>query len=848
MGKLIVSLAEIGASDLSLAGGKGSQLGVMLAAGLPVPDGFCVTTEAFRQGMDDSVRHAIVAAYERMGRGAVAVRSSATAEDLPEASFAGQQDTFLNVVGEAAVVAAVEACWRSLFTDRAVAYRRDRGIPDDAVAMAVVVQRMVNADAAGVLFTINPVTGAIDELIIEAARGLGDKVVSAQVTPDRYRLRRRAPHRIIQQEGEDTSGLLTPAVLGELARLGLAAERLLGHAADIEWAVAAGHAYLLQARAVTAAGPRRPVVRFGSRWNAEHCQGRLIFWSNYNIRDTMPYPHTPFSWSFWNYLVLPSSLAALGIQAPEDREKPDDVPCVVDLVDGRMYWNINVLAGMTGSRPHWLVVRMAALLDAEYGLIVKEILSPGEFVPVARPFSLRRAWHSLRHAPAGVGTLLGKITAEQAWHQLESAKEEVASYSDIDLRLLSEEQLIATARYLAAENLPRSGIALVSAGPALPASVLLSWMLRRCGQGELFPRLMSAVGGNPTLETALAMWDLAEQAGGEVRAVFARAETTQVPEALKAFESGRTFLAAVDAFLQTHGHRAVREFDFSCPRWREDPTFVYEMLRNYLAHPADRPTPRQHYQRQVEQHEEAKRALERATRYHPIRRWLCRKLVRVIEKRMPLREAFKFYMLIGLAYVRDLLMEVGRRQVERGVLDKPDDFLFLSIPEAEKISMGQLDQAWVREQIALRRREFAANMRSDPPLVVRSDGKPVMKPAAAGEVLRGAGASPGIVRGPARVLFDPADGASLHPGEILVAKFTDPGWTPLFLTAGGLVMEVGGIASHGAIVAREYGLPAAVGVKNATRILRDGEIIEVNGGTGEVRRLKTAEADIVATA
>lgn len=841
MGKLVVSLAEIGAGDLALAGGKGAQLGAMLAAGLPVPEGFCVTTEAFRRGMDDSVRQAIVAACESVGRSAVAVRSSATAEDLPEASFAGQQDTFLNVVGETAVVEAVEGCWRSLFTDRAVAYRRDRGIPSDAVAMAVVVQRMVNADAAGVLFTINPVTGAIDELIIEAACGLGDKVVSAQVTPDRYRLRRRAPHGVMEQEGEDTAGLLTPAVLGELARLGLAAERLLGHAADIEWAVAAGRAYLLQARAVTAAGPRRPVVRFGSRWNAEHCQGRLIFWGNYNVRDTMPYPHTPFSWSFWNYLMGPPLLTALGILAPEDRGNWEDIPVLLDLVDGRLYFNMNVAAGMSFRRPHWLVVRIAGLLDAELGPIMKDMLASGEFVPLGRRFSFRRFWHSLRHAPAGLGTLLGKTSAEQAWRELESCKEEVASYSGIDPRMLSEEQIIATARYFARENLPRSVIALIAAAPALPASVLLSWMLRRWGQGELFPRLMSAVGSNPTLETALAMWDLAEQAGGEVRAVFAREDITQVPEALKAFESGRTFLAALGAFLKTHGHRAVREWDFSCPRWREDPTFVYEMLRNYLAHPAEQPTPRQHYQRQIEQHEEAKRALERATRYHPIRRWICRKLVRVIEKRMPLREAFKFYMLIGLAYVRDLLMEVGRRQVERGVLEKPDDFLFLSIPEAERISMGQLDPAWVRDQIALRRREFAAHMRTDPPLVVRSDGKPVMKPAAAGEVLSGAGASPGIVRGPARILFDPADGALLHPGEILVAKFTDPAWTPLFLTAGGLVMEVGGIVSHGAVVAREYGIPAVVGVRNATRILRDGETIEVNGATGEVRRLKTAE-------
>ena len=266
--RLIAALHELDASDLPLAGGKGAQLGAMLRAGLPVPDGFCVSTAAFRRGLDAALRQAIVAGYERLGAGRVAVRSSATAEDLPYASFAGQQDTFLNVVGAEAVVEAVEACWRSLFTPRAVAYRRDHGIADHGVAMAVVVQRMVDAEAAGVLFTINPVTGAMDELVLEAARGLGDKVVSAQVTPDRYRLRRRSPHPIIEREGEDTTGVLSPALLAELARLGLAAERLLGRAADIEWAVAGGRAWLLQARAVTAAGPRLPqVVRFSTFWS-----------------------------------------------------------------------------------------------------------------------------------------------------------------------------------------------------------------------------------------------------------------------------------------------------------------------------------------------------------------------------------------------------------------------------------------------------------------------------------------------------------------------------------------------------------------------------------------------------
>ncbi len=843
MPKLVVDLAELTAADLPLAGGKGAQLGAMLHAGLPVPEGFCVSTEAYRRGMDDALRSAIAAGYERMGSGRVAVRSSATAEDLPDASFAGQQDTYLNIKGREAVIEAVEACWKSLFTARAVAYRRDHGIAGDTVAMAVVVQRMIDPDAAGVLFTINPVTGAIDELVIEAARGLGDKVVSAQVTPDRFRVRRRAPHPVIQREGEETGNLLTPALLAELARLGLTAERLLGHGADIEWAVACGCAYLLQARAVTAAGPRVPVVHFGSRWNAEHAENRVIFWGNYNIRDTMPYPHTPFSWSFWNFLMLRPLLETLGFAAPGEGETEDDLPGLLDLVDGRMYFNMNVWSGMTGTHPRSLMLHFAGLLDAELPEILKRMYESGEFTPIGRPFSLARTWHTLVKAPAGVGTLLGRISAEQAWAELENCKREATHFTKVgDVGLLSEEQIVALARYFGQENAPRGVIPLIASGPALPACAILLWILQRIGREDLYLPLISGVGRNPTVETALAIWDLAEAASPQVRAVFAAEPIDHIPEALGKFDTGREFLARMGSFLQAHGHRAVREFDFSCPRWREDPTFVYESVRNYLAHPADQPTPRQHYQRQVEEHERAKQELETVLRHRPARRRICRRLIKVVEDRMPLREAFKDALLFGLAHVRALLLEVGRRQVQRGVLECADDFLFLSIPEAEKIARGELDNAWVRQQIPIRRREFATYMRMDPPLVVRSDGKPVVKRPAGGDVLTGAAASPGVVRGPARILFDPADGAALHRGDILVAKFTDPGWTPLFLTAGGLVMEVGGIVSHGAVVAREYGLPAVVGIKHATRILRDGEMLEIDGGRGEVRRLKAAVA------
>ena len=834
MSALTIPLTDVDAGSLALVGGKAAQLGVMLRGGLPVPPGFCVTTAAFRRGMDAALTAEIVAAYRALGGGPVAVRSSATAEDLPDASFAGQQDTFLNVSDAEDVVEAVRACWKSLLTERAVAYRRDRNIAEESVAMAVVVQRMVPAEAAGVLFTLNPVTGAIDELVIEAARGLGDQVVSARVTPDRYRLRRRAPHELIEAEGRDTATLLTAERLAELAGLGLAAERLLGRAADIEWALAGDGIHLLQARSVTAAGPRKPVVHFGSRWNAEHCRDRLIIWSNYNLRETMPYPHTPFSWSFWNYLVFPSVAVFIGLHDPQ--EKPEDGPSLADLVDGRLYFNANAQAGLM-PLPFAFQLHLQRIVDAEAAGIFAELYQSGELKPLRPRGSLRRMLRLLWHMRG----MISKTNPDFAWREMRDCQEEVASFGKIDLQILSDEQILALARYFGTQNIPRSLDVLFAAVLAAPALFLLPDLLKRWGLAEAVPRLLSGLRGNPTMETALALWDLAEGAGPEVRAVFAEQPISRVPEALEQSDAGRAFLERMQEFLKVHGHRAVREFDFSCPRWRDDPTFVYEMVRNYLSHPPDQPTPRQHYERQVREHEEAKAEVEHALARHPLRRRLFRRLVRVLEERLPLREAPKFYTLMGLAHIRDLYLEVGRRMVARGLLESREDFFFLSIPELERIAERKLDAAWIREQIPLRRREFAQHMRANPPLVVRSDGRPVVKPAAGGEVLNGTPVSWGTARGPARILMDPGDGALLHKGEVLVAPFTDPGWTPLFLTAGALVMEIGGIMSHGAVVAREYGIPAVVGVKDATRLLRQGELLEVNGATGEVRRLSPEE-------
>jgi pyruvate,water dikinase len=778
--------------------------------------------------MNAALRDEIAAAYTALG-GAVAVRSSATAEDLPDASFAGQQETFLDVEGDDAVLAAVEGCWASLFSERAIAYRGDRNIADADVAMAVVVQRMVPAEAAGVLFTVNPVSGDTEEMVVEAARGLGDAVVSARVTPVRYRIRRRAPHDVIATEGAiEEPTLLRSATLAELAELGLRAERLLGRAADVEWALAAGKLWLLQARSVTALGGAPPQVEYGSKWDEEACRGKLTFFSNHNFRETMPYPHTPFSASVWRDLFWRLMLAS--VAGADAAAHYDAWPSGQAFVEGRIYWNLNVGAGLL---TRWVQIGATRQVDAEVAALLEEKYRSGELQPTRIPWRLRRraipnylrlAWSWLKYWPP-----------TRAWQALHAAEREVESFRRADVAALPDETVLAMARYFVRENTPRAMAALGSAVFAFPVIAWLEWALPHWGFPQAFRRLLAGI-GNPTLDTALALWDIAEHAAPEVRLAFGANSNSDLPQRLAETPAGRGFLDQLQNFLRAHGHRSVREFDLACPRWRDDPAFVYDTLRNYMQHPPEQPTPRHNYERLVRERAALKQEIDTALRRRPLRRWLFRKGMRSLERRFPLREAFKFYGMMGTAHLRDMYLEIARRFVHRGVLVKEDDFFYLSIPEIEQIA-GQGAPSDLAATIAARRHEFVRQLRAHPPLVVRSDGKPLVFPTATGDVLRGTPVSWGTVRGKVRVLLDPADGAHLQPGEILVAPFTDPGWTPLFLTAGGLVMEVGGIISHGAVVAREYGIPAVVGVRDATRVLHDGDTVEVNGATGEVRKI-----------
>jgi len=316
------------------------------------------------------------------------------------------------------------------------------------------------------------------------------------------------------------------------------------------------------------------------------------------------------------------------------------------------------------------------------------------------------------------------------------------------------------------------------------------------------------------------------------------------------FEDGRAWTERLNGFLNLHGHRAAREFDLYCPRWRENPSFVLQMVKNYLAHESSSQSPPEHFKEQMRERETyAKEMIRRLSsktfdRLIPVRRLIMKKAYNLACRYLPLRESPKYYYLMNFAIVRNIYLEIGRRLVERGLIEKNDDVFFLSRPELEKALSGQLgDREKIRKMIRDRYEEWERYCAASTPPLIRSDGKPINVKSSMIEegVFQGTPVSPGVVEGRARIILDPTLSSEMTQGEILVAPVTDPGWTPLFLTAAGLVMEVGGAVSHGAIVAREYGIPAVVGVRDATSLIKTGETIRVDGNEGRVYKLKIAK-------
>ncbi|RCW39625.1 pyruvate,water dikinase [Halopolyspora algeriensis] len=808
-GSAVVDLHEIRRDMGGLVGGKAGNLGEMAAAGEQVPPGFCVTTAAYVAG--EVPADAIVSAYERMGGGPVAVRSSATAEDLPDASFAGQQDTYLNIEGAEAVADAVRRCWDSLDNERAVAYRDANTIDRADVRMAVIVQRMVDADTAGVLFTADPVTGTRTRTVVDAVRGLGTAVVDGSTEPDHYALDEGAAP-------DDTEGCLTTAQLEELRSAGRRLQDLFDAPQDVEWARDAdGVLWLLQARPITTLFPLPPqnlpdLPRL--YLEAGHIQGMLR-------------PFTPMGmammqevWSRW--------CKTAGITVD-----PHDPDGLMAGIGGRLYIDIS---SFVRSKP--MRRRLAAGLDV-YGPRVQEavtrMLRDPRFAPrPGLPFSVRTAFSlSVSLLPgflAGIGWSLARpdsgrakaLSAVESLRRLQGPGDGAAARERLDWITGSAfDTMLGTA----ITEVIGPVFAGILAGTA-PAS-----LLKGIASKQETDIVLGGMPHNVTTEMNLALWRIAERA----RPHGALFTDTSPDELAERYRRGELPDVGIDAFLDNYGHRAAAEVDIGVPRWREDPSPVFGAVANYLRLQDPEQAPDRRFEQAAAAAETKLEELSaRAVRARPVRGRVAAFLMRRSRSLTGMREYAKFAWLVPYAEMRRQLVLAGADLVAAGVLEASEDIMFL---EPDEVRAAIRDHADRRALVAERRRLHAREVRRrSVPGALLTDGTDIeaTAPTAAPEDgFTGMPAAPGRAEGRARVVVDPA-GAHVEPGEILVAPTTDPGWTPLFMTAAGLVSDTGSPIAHGPTVAREYGIPAVICVRDATTAIRTGDLLRIDGAAGTV--------------
>ncbi|WP_233512418.1 PEP/pyruvate-binding domain-containing protein [Micromonospora deserti] len=803
----MIALSELTADMVDLVGGKAAGLGEMARSGERVPEGFCVTTTAHDLGVIPQAE--VAEAYERLGAGPVAVRSSATAEDLPDASFAGQQDSVLDVTGVTDLLSAIRRCWDSLHHARVVAYRDAHQIDHRPVRMAVIVQRMIDPAAAGVLFTANPLTGCRTEMMVEATAGLGAAVVDGSAAVDRY---------VLDGSPPAGSGVLTAGQLDELRAAGRRLQDHFGRPQDIEWAYdRQGVLWLLQSRPITTLFPSppdtgRPAPRVYLEFG--HVQGMLQ-------------PVTPMGMSTLKSLVA-AMLAALGL--------------TVEITDigGRLYGDLTDLARSRSARKR-LVKLMAVDFGPRAQAAMEHVLADPRFAPPAEA--------SPRRAQTGPGLRTGLRAATGIMRAL--ARPEVARS-----RLFREiERLkvgaaapagLATAadrlRFVRAED-PSAGsdeivwpIVAGMLAAAMPAALLRGVVSR-----DEINTVLSGMPHNVTIEMDLALWRLSRQVGEHRHLLL----TTPPQDLATAYARGALPDIGLAAFLDSYGHRAAAEVDLGVPRWDEDPTPVFAMIANYLRVTDPEQAPDRRFARAVATAEATlEEIVARARRRRPVRGRLAGFLLRRARMLAGLREAGKFAGLYRLREMRRQLLLVGAELAGRGLLEQPGDVMFLTLDEAHAaVHDGADHRSTVAARRAVHQRELR---RPSVPVAVLSDGtdvEAVLAPAPAlPGALRGVGAAAGRTTGPARVVHDPAT-AHVEPGDILVTPTTDPGWTPLFLTAAALVTETGAVMAHGPTVAREYGIPAVICVRDATQKIRTGQIITVDAAAGTVSIDSAAESE-----
>ncbi|MCX4459905.1 phosphoenolpyruvate synthase [Streptomyces sp. NBC_01340] len=855
-------LQEVDETQVAVVGGKGAHLGgLSRIEGIRVPGGFCVTTDAFRRIMaeapsiDDRLDQlsrlnpddqeairtlsaqirrtiegiavpgdlaaAIIRALAQFGeQAAYAVRSSATAEDLPTASFAGQQDTYLNIVGPAAILRHVSRCWASLFTERAVTYRQRNGIDHRTVRMAVVVQQMVFPHAAGILFTADPVTGNRKVATVDAGFGLGEALVSGLVNPDVFKVRHgevvakaiAAKQRAVQalpaggtrevaiDSQRQEQPALTDAQVVRLVELGRRIEAHFGRPQDIEWCLVDEGFQIVQSRPITTLFP---IPETGDQENHVYV--------SVGHGQMMTDPMKPLGLSMWRLTAMVPMHEAGGrlfVDVTRRLASPASRAGLLDVLgrgDPLVRDALETVLDRDGFVP--------SLPDAGPGGPSGGTSAPIETDPAIVTELIERSQVSIAALERDIRTKTGPALFDFLLEAFEEHK-----------RVLSDPL-----------NLQ-----------AIMAGMEATWWLNDklqdwLGEKNAADTLTLSAPDNVTSEMGLALLDVADviRPQPEVVAFLQGVEDEGFLDELAKLAGGTEARDAIEAYLDLYGMRCVGEIDITRPRWRERPTtlvpVILDNVRNFEPGAAERrfEQGRQKAQKKEQDVLSRLRALPDGDRKADV----AKRMIDQVRSFIGYREYPKYGIVSRYFVYKQGLLEEAERLVQANVLLEKEDIFYLTFQELhDVVRSNQVDGRLVQQ----RKDAFRSYHALTPPRVLTSDGEAVTgayrRDDVPADALIGLPVSAGTIEGRARVILDMAE-ADLEAGDILVTTFTDPSWSPLFVGIAGLVTEVGGLMTHGAVIAREYGLPAVVGVEQATRLIRDGQRIRVHGTDGYVEIL-----------
>lgn len=899
MGDFTAFLHEIDLDDLRRAGGKGANLGHLAQAGFLVPPGFCVLSRAYEMFLETSnlVKHIqevidgiafnhlpdveegaagiremiestpmpepiereIIAAYLELtadeGEDAlVAVRSSVGTRDLSATSFPGQMDTYHNLRGVEEVLIKVRECWASAFSYAALVNRHARNIGHFDVFIAPVVQLMVAAESAGVIFTVNPLDNNPEQMAVNACLGLGESVVSGQSNCDHFVVDRNSAE-VLEEEiaGKDFKIILdsrkgegnrkvslndeerhSPSIsreqISEVVKMARAIEDSYGTPQDIEWAFKDSVLYVLQSRKITTTDDvGREEVESAEEWICEFDTSVDPLFDEFtlsNISEVLPGVLTPMSIADIDCLDygFVKTNTDLGLMK---HIKPMKELTFLDIFYGRCHLNLSVVKAMLTQLPG-ANIKEFDRRDTSQG--EKGLYRPTPRNLLILPGILARLFYYAVVIPKEAQAL-GDEYSERI---LEAKKidYENAPYNEIFDKIEESRGKLFRAMAL---HIMISQLAVTYFD--FLCKITAKWL--DDDRGMLAARLVTGLQSLESARPSTYIWDLSRmiKASETLRGIFESNEPGDILGLLEedASPQAEEFLDSLQSFLGDFGYRGIFESEAMMLNWDEDPSYLFAAIKNYLDADPDN-SPRNIASRQEKERDQAMQ--EAMSRLKGSQRFTLRYLIKQAQTFISLREYMKSILVKGLTHGKKVFRVVSRRMVEQGLLADPDDIYFLTSREVEALAKGRAENIPVEEMIARRRKEYERNLTVILPEHSKGRPRPLtpqeLEIKEEVETLSGIGVSPGKVTGKARVITDPLRNAEIRPGEILVAPVTDAAWSPLFVTASATVVEVGGALSHGSIVAREFGIPCVVNASAATRIIKTGQMITVDGSQGRV--------------